>query len=85
MTSSTLLDVYNETVSCPPCYFRCVDAATCGAESVQNKAAVSNVLDNAPASYGGALIQFASGEYFYMCSRNNNFTNRSQKGRLSVK
>ena len=24
------------------------------------------------------------GTYFYMCSRNNNFTNRSQKGKLIV-
>ena len=42
-------------------------------------------LDCYPPSYPGLLLQFESGDYYYMCSRNNNFTNRSQKGRLSVK
>ena len=62
-----------------------MQAATCAAESVQNKNKVNNLLNNAPASYEGALIQFAQGEYFYMGSRNNNFSNRSQKGRLMIK
>ncbi len=41
-------------------------------------------LDCYPPSYPGLLLQFKSGVYYYMCSRNNNFTNRSQKGRLTV-
>jgi hypothetical protein len=52
---------------------------------VQNKNKINNLLNNAPASYGGALVQLAQGEYFYMGSRNNNFSNRSQKGRLMIK
>ncbi len=43
-------------------------------------------LDNAPASLiGGILLKFTkTGTYHYMCSRNNNFTNRSQKGTIIV-
>lgn len=42
-------------------------------------------LDCFPPSYSGLLLQFVKpGTYYYMCSRNNNFTNRSQKGRLTV-
>ncbi|XP_071809871.1 protein DD3-3-like [Asterias amurensis] len=70
-------------------YYQCEKTATCGDESIETKVAANKALNkdmnNAPASYGGALIQFPSGEYFYMCTRNNNFTNRSQKGRLLVK
>ncbi|XP_071806094.1 protein DD3-3-like [Asterias amurensis] len=69
-------------------YYQCEKTATCGDESLETKVAANNALNvdlnNAPASYGGALIQFPSGEYFYICTRNNNFTNRSQKGRLLV-
>ena len=42
-------------------------------------------LDCYPPSYSGLLLQFKPGTYYYMCSRNNNFTNRSQKARLHVK
>ena len=41
-------------------------------------------LDCYPPSYPGLLLQFKKGAYYYMCSRNNSFTNRSQKGRLRV-
>lgn len=42
-------------------------------------------LDCYPPSYPGLLLRFKKpGTHYYMCSRNNNFTNRSQKGRLTV-
>ena len=41
-------------------------------------------LNNAPASYRGMLLKFSPGTYYYMCTRNNNFSNRNQKGRLHV-
>ncbi|XP_033116542.1 protein DD3-3-like [Anneissia japonica] len=66
-------------------YYQCMSAATCGGQSAQNKNKINNLLDNAPASYKGALLQIPAGEYHYMCTRNNNFTNRSQKGMLIVK
>lgn len=48
------------------------------------KTALNELLNNAPASYRGMLLRFAAGEYYYMCTRNNNFSNRNQKGRLIV-
>ncbi|ELT93314.1 hypothetical protein CAPTEDRAFT_225336 [Capitella teleta] len=68
-------------------YYMCVTANQCPvpSESAQNKAALNNLLNNAPASYEGALLKFERGEYVYLCTRNNNFTNRSQKGKLIVR
>ena len=45
---------------------------------------VDNLLNNAPASFNGGLLRFRAGEYIYMNTRNNNFSNRSQKGALIV-
>ena len=43
------------------------------------------LLNNAPASFEGLLMKFTrKGKYAYTCTRNNNFTNRSQKGTLIV-
>jgi hypothetical protein len=41
-------------------------------------------LNKATPSYPGMLLQFAKGIYNYMCTRNNNFSNRSQKATLIV-
>jgi plastocyanin len=51
------------------------------------KDALNNQMNNAPASLaGGVLLQVSKpGFYPYMCSRNNNFSNRSQKGKLTVR
>jgi hypothetical protein len=48
--------------------------------------ALSQTLDNAFASLHGGIFLKArqAGEYNYLCSRNNNFTNRSQKGVVIV-
>jgi len=47
---------------------------------------LSPTLDNAPPSLiGGVVMQvYTAGTYLYSCSRNNNFSNRSQKGVLIV-
>jgi len=43
------------------------------------------LLNDAPASLiGGIVLKVQAGEYNYMCTRNNNFSNRSQKGVLIV-
>ena len=67
-------------------YYHCVDpAGTCTANSVATKAQLQRLLNNAPASFEGALLCFPEeGVYYYISSRNNNFTNRSQKGMLRV-
>jgi hypothetical protein len=66
-------------------YYQCVRSAKCQTDSVETKTPALNVLlNNAPASFEGAVLQIQGGTYYYICSRNNNFTNRSQKGRLMV-
>ena len=51
--------------------------------SAQNKQ-MQDQLNNAPASYKGMMLSFAKGEYHYICSRNNNFSNRAQKASIVV-
>ena len=67
-------------------YYECYqDKAGCS-RSVQSGTSLNQLLNNAPASFEGALIRFRNqGTYHYMCSRNNNFTNRSQKGQITVR
>ena len=64
-------------------YYHCLDGCT---ESVAMKTLMNRLLNNAPASFEGAILRFRrTGTYHYISSRNNNFTNRSQKGKLTVK
>lgn len=67
-------------------YYTCLRSKTCPAESVETKKAkMDSLLNNAPASFGGIMLKFSNkGCFFYMCSRNNNFSNRSQKGVLCI-
>ena len=47
---------------------------------------MQNQLNNASPSFKGAIFRIKKkGEYHYMCTRNNNFSNRSQKGSFIVK
>jgi plastocyanin len=51
----------------------------------QATATFDPLLNDAPASLiGGIVMRIQTGEYNYMCTRNNNFSNRSQKGVLIV-
>jgi len=64
-------------------YYGCMTG--CGRESMSTKQTMDKLLNNAPASNPGMLIALASkGTHNYMCSRNNNFSNRSQKGSIIV-
>lgn len=71
-------------------YYRCVKASTCGNASYESLVAAGSPLDPdlnaAPASLPGALVKFTRPNtiYYFMCSRNNNFSNRSQKGAFIV-
>ncbi|RUS72439.1 hypothetical protein EGW08_019801 [Elysia chlorotica] len=66
-------------------YYQCADKSSCQGDSVETKGKMSNVLDNAPASYGGAVLKFTKkGTYHFMCTRNNSFSNRSQKAAIIV-
>lgn len=67
-------------------YYTCLRSKTCAAESVETKnTKMDALLNNAPASFGGIMLKFSNkGCFYYMCSRNNNFSNRSQKGVLCI-
>ncbi|KAJ7333540.1 hypothetical protein OS493_017077 [Desmophyllum pertusum] len=69
-------------------YYTCLKKSkTCDAESVEaKKTKMDYLLNNAPASFGGIMLKFSNkGCFYYMCSRNNNFSNRSQKGLICIK
>lgn len=66
-------------------YFSCADAAGCGSQSMQDKRAMQRLLDNNDASMEPIVISMAEkGNHQFMCTRNNNFSNRSQKGGITV-
>lgn len=70
-------------------YYKCVNANSCDLSSYEKLSKVSPLdgdLNASSASLSGVLIKFTrSGSVFnYMCSRNNNFSNRSQKGKIVV-
>ena len=62
-------------------YYQCKEADEC-ARKFDNK--LNDQLDNAPASFGGEVFIPGQGEFHYKCMRNDNFSNRSQKGTIVV-
>ncbi|XP_066912366.1 protein DD3-3-like [Clytia hemisphaerica] len=63
-------------------YYDCYNGCT---HSVKTKAQLNNLLNNAPASFSGLLAKYTKkGTFYFLCTRNNNFTNRSQKGEIIV-
>lgn len=71
-------------------YYRCINQSDCPEDlkphaANSNKAALQNQLNNAAASYEGVVLKLRKGTYHYLCTRNNNFTNRSQKGTIICK
>jgi len=66
-------------------YYSCLRETDCNraVESDQVETLQSQ-LDNAPASFHGNIVKFNRGEYFFISTRNNNFSNRAQKGRFTV-
>ncbi len=86
-TSNTNIDpIRVEVAFASAGYYRCIDnVGDCNSMSVEDRNLLDNLLNNAPASFEGALLCYDNpGRYFYISSRNNNFTNRSQKGMLTV-
>lgn len=72
-------------------YYQCKSTSTCAAKSFETLSQNANNsldpdLNKSPASITGALIRFKTSnkKYFYMSSRNNNFSNRSQKGTIII-
>ena len=62
-------------------YYQCETGEECE-EAYDNS--LDQVLNNAPASYHGNVFIPSTGEYHYKCTRNDNFSNRSQKGTIMV-
>merc|ERR1712038_50608 len=69
-------------------YYMCKDSGSSSCphpeEAVDTKEPMQGQLNNASPSYAGMVLKFTQGIYNYMCTRNNAFTNRSQKGTLVV-
>lgn len=65
-------------------YYSCARSATCRSDSIDNKPPLNPTIDQASPSYAGLIASFKKGTYHYVCTRNNNFTNRSQKGCIVV-
>ena len=66
-------------------YYMCAKSSSC-TNSYEINNLLDNNLNNAPASLSGVLLKFKTSNkfYYYMCSRNNNFSNRSQKGSIYI-
>ena len=66
-------------------YFQCHSG--CTKKAMNPTMTLNNLLNNAPASFEGGIFRFtqAGKTYQYICTRNNNFTNRSQKGWIVVR
>lgn len=62
-------------------YYQCKDDEECD-KYFTNR--LQDQLNNAPASYHGNIFVPDKGEYHYKCMRNDNFSNRSQKGTITV-
>ena len=74
-------------------YFQCSDADDCDhalnrpikdEDEEESRPRLQKQLDNAPASFLGNIMKFNPGKYLYMSTRNNNFSNRAQKGSITV-
>ena len=64
-------------------YYSCENGCTRSSEN-ENIGVLQNQLDNAPASFVGNVVRFQHGQYYYMCTRNNNFSNRAKKADITV-
>ena len=65
-------------------YYSCLREADCNRAVESEDLLLQSQLDNAPASFHGNIVKFSPGQYFFISTRNNNFSNRAQKGRFTV-
>jgi hypothetical protein len=67
-------------------FYKCIESSTCTKSYNSLGSTLNADLDNSPASIAGALVRFKREKktYYFICSRNNNFSNRSQKGSIIV-
>ncbi|CAG5082369.1 Oidioi.mRNA.OKI2018_I69.PAR.g10109.t1.cds [Oikopleura dioica] len=65
-------------------YYECSDQKDCAGESLEEKEALNDKLNNAPAYFAGNIVRMNPGVHQYLSTRNNNFSNRAQKGTIIV-
>lgn len=70
-------------------FYRCLKEAFCGNfsyEKLRKFSPLDEDLNAASPSFPGVLLKFRlpKSKFYYMCSRNNNFSNRIQKGTIDV-
>ena len=66
--------------------FQCIAGCAYSANTLNGLyGAIDPLLNTVSPSFQGMVLKYAPGDYDYLCTRNNNFSNRSQKGQLMVK
>lgn len=64
-------------------YYECYTTGKCTKSMQTYEPRLNRLLNNIVPSFG-TVLRLKRGTYHYICSRNNNFTNRSQKGMITV-
>merc|ERR1712130_547824 len=65
-------------------YYSCLQQSDCNRAVESDALELQSQLNNAPASFHGNIVKFNRGQYYFISTRNNNFSNRAQKGRFTV-
>jgi len=75
----------NEQTSCCKTYEQLQVVANTGNDPDQNPQNCMKINDPSAAYWNGGAVQMSTqGSYYYLSTRNNNYTNRSQKGTINV-
>ncbi|CBY16122.1 unnamed protein product, partial [Oikopleura dioica] len=65
-------------------FYECFEEGDCDYSLNGNKDKLQDQLNNAPAYFAGNIVRMYPGKHQYMSTRNNNFSNRAQKGTIIV-
>ena len=65
-------------------FYECFEEGDCDFSFNGNKDQLQDQLNNAPAYFAGNIVRMNPGKHQYLSTRNNNFSNRAQKGTIIV-
>ncbi|CBY14070.1 unnamed protein product [Oikopleura dioica] len=65
-------------------FYECFEKENCDYSLNENKNQLQDQLNNAPAYFAGNIVRINPGVHQYLSTRNNNFSNRAQKGTIIV-
>ncbi|CBY24395.1 unnamed protein product [Oikopleura dioica] len=65
-------------------FYECFEEGDCDYSLNGNKDKLQDQLNNAPAYFAGNIVRMNPGKHQYLSTRNNNFSNRAQKGTIIV-